>query len=122
MVLLLLFFALFCIAEGCAPGASQATITLYTEETYNPNENSFYKDHATKLIKEALAKYGIHNADSYFAVSPRSSFGRVAIDVNVLAGVDCNTLPRFVNEMITQNLLVTSAGIKCGNNPFIAVS
>ncbi|RCN40462.1 hypothetical protein ANCCAN_13621, partial [Ancylostoma caninum] len=68
-------------------------------------------------LTKALEKYGIKYDPSYFTIGARPSFSRVVIDVYVRTGVDCKTLPDFVKEMMSGNLLVTSAGVRCGTNP-----
>ncbi|RCN51194.1 hypothetical protein ANCCAN_02554 [Ancylostoma caninum] len=54
-------------------------------------------------------------------ITPRSSFGRVAIDIYASGGMNCDTLPGFVKDMIRGHLLVNGASIRCGNNPVIFV-
>ncbi|KAL6725717.1 hypothetical protein Aduo_007751 [Ancylostoma duodenale] len=117
MALLLLFFALLSIAEACAPGGEPAYVALFTEETYTPQREPFYKDHAETLLKRALEKYGIPYDPSYFTIGARSSFNKVAIDVFISTGADCKSLPDFVKELMKGNFLVTGAGMRCGSDP-----
>ncbi|RCN48609.1 hypothetical protein ANCCAN_05247 [Ancylostoma caninum] len=72
---------------------------------------------AAALIRDELARYGITYVDGFATITPRSSHGKVAIDVHVPTGIDCNTLPGFVKQMIERSMMVTSAGLRCGGNP-----
>ncbi|KIH46906.1 hypothetical protein ANCDUO_23040 [Ancylostoma duodenale] len=105
-------------ADACAPGGGTqpATITLFTDENYDSSQHAYYKS-----IKSALAKYGINYVDGMATITPRSSFGRVAIDIYASGGMNCDTLPGFVKEMIAGHLRVNGTSIRCGNNPVIFV-
>ncbi|KAL6725704.1 hypothetical protein Aduo_007743 [Ancylostoma duodenale] len=103
--------------QACAPGGEPAYIALFTEETYTPEREGFYKQHAETLLKRALQKYGITYDPSFFTIRARSSFNTVAIDVFVRTGADCKTLPDFVKELMSGNFLVTGAGMRCGTDP-----
>ncbi|RCN51195.1 hypothetical protein ANCCAN_02555 [Ancylostoma caninum] len=111
------------LLQACAPGGGNqpATITLFTDENYNSSQHAYYKSVATNLIRSALAKYGINYVDGMATITPRSSFGRVAIDIYASGGMNCDTLPGFVKDMIRGHLLVNGASIRCGNNPVIFV-
>ncbi|EYC24898.1 hypothetical protein Y032_0013g2162 [Ancylostoma ceylanicum] len=104
---------------ACPPGGNQpATIALFTDSDYNPANYNYFKSVAIKLLRESLARYGITYVDGFTTITPRSSrHGKVIIDVYVPTGVNCDTLPGFVKEMVKRSMVVTGAGLRCGTNP-----
>ncbi|KAL6725703.1 hypothetical protein Aduo_007739 [Ancylostoma duodenale] len=114
----IVFLTILAAALACPPGGTQsATIALFTDSPYDPSNYAYYQSLATNLIRDELAGYGIAYVDGFATITPRSSHGKVAIDVHVPSGINCNTLPGFVKQMIERSMMVTHAGLRCGGNP-----
>ncbi|EYC24902.1 hypothetical protein Y032_0013g2166 [Ancylostoma ceylanicum] len=117
MLQYVVFLTVLATALACAPGGEPAYIALFTEEIYTSANDALYKQQATKILTDALAKHGITYDPSWVTIGARPSFNRVVIDVYIRGGVDCKTLPDFVKDMIQANVLVSGAGMRCGTNP-----
>ncbi|EYC27641.1 hypothetical protein Y032_0008g100 [Ancylostoma ceylanicum] len=108
----LLLFALFCIPLAYALQGEPAQVTLLIRAGYRSEQDGLYRGMVADMIRTALTKYDITYNANELNIHPRSSFGRLAIDIWLDA--DCMTLPGFVKEMMTESIRVRGAAVKCG--------